>query len=74
MTIARTTLTEPKTAFAGVMLETSFARFKASMATFNAEMVPSPPLGRWDLASMVKTGGSCERTVRREGHEDGSKP
>jgi len=30
-------LTEPKTALAGVMLETSFARFKVSMVTFREE-------------------------------------
>jgi len=30
-------LTEQKTALAGVMLETSFARFVASIATFNDE-------------------------------------
>ena len=74
MIIVRITLTEPKTALAGVILEISFARFKASMAIFNAEIAPSRPLGRWDLGSMVETGGNCERTVRREGCEEGSEP
>ena len=33
--------TEPNMAFAGVMFETSFARFMASMAAFNVEKVTS---------------------------------
>ena len=52
-------------AFAGGILEI-FARFKASVAAFNAEIAPSRPLGRWDLASMTKIRGSRERTVRCE--------
>jgi hypothetical protein len=35
--MVRTTLTEPKTALAGVMLVISFAIFIAPMATFNDE-------------------------------------
>ena len=72
--IVRITLTEPKTAFAGVILESSLARFKASMTAFNAEIAPSRPLGRWDPPSMVETRGSRERTARREGCEEGSEP
>ena len=60
-------------ALAGVMLESSFARPKASMAAFNAEIVLSRPLGRRNLASMVEIRDSRERRVRREGCE-GSKP
>ena len=41
----RRMLAEPKTALAGVMLAISFARSRASMSTFNAEMVPSHSLG-----------------------------
>jgi len=37
--IVRRILAEPKTALAGVTLESSFARFKPSMATFKDEMV-----------------------------------
>ena len=70
--VARITLTEPKTALAGVILESSFARFKASMVTFNAEIVLSRPLGRRDSASIVETRGSCEGSVRGEGCEKGS--
>ena len=60
----RITLTEPKTALAGVILESSFARFKASINAFSAEIVLSRPLGRWDLASMVGTRGGCEARFR----------
>ena len=62
--IASRMLTELKTAFAGVMLETSFARFMASMAAFSVEMVLPRPFGRWGPASMVKTGGDCEKATR----------
>ena len=72
--IARRTLTEPKAALAGVMLDISFARFKASMATFNGEIVPSRSFGRWDLASMVRIRGSYEKTARCEGCEENPKP
>ena len=44
--IVRTTLTEPKTAFAGVILEISFARFMASMTAFNVETTLSRSFGR----------------------------
>jgi len=47
-------LTDPKTALAGVILETSFARFMASMAMFNEEMVPSCPFGCWGLAAIIE--------------------
>ena len=60
LAIVRRILTEPKTALAGVILETSFARFMASMAMFNEERVPSRPFGRWVLAAIV------EKTWRRE--------
>ena len=65
--IARIKLTVPKTALAEVIPGSSFARFKASMATFNANISLSPPLSGWDSASMVGNRVSCERTVRREG-------
>ena len=37
LNIVSRALTEAKTALAGVILETSFARFMASMATFSEE-------------------------------------
>ena len=65
-------LTEPKTAFAGVTLETSFARFMASMATLNEEIIPSLPFGRWDtVASMIQSQCSDEITAERAGCEEG---
>ena len=68
--IARTVLTEPKRALAGAILESFFARFKVSMAVFNADIAPSRPLGRWDLTSMdeTRTRGGHERTVQRGGY------
>ena len=73
MIVVRITLTVPKTALAGAILAISFARFKVSMAAFNAETVLSRPLGRCDLASIVEAGSSGERIVRCQGCE-GSGP
>ena len=50
------TLTEAKTAFAGVMFITSLAIFMASIAAFNEEITPSRRFGRWDFASMAGMG------------------
>ena len=66
LTIVSRMLTDPKTALAGVILETSFARFMASMAIFNEERAPSRPFGRLSFASIVGTQGSGENTVLRE--------
>ena len=52
--MARRMLAEPKAAFAGVTLEISFARFKASMVTFKAERVFSFPPFCWDFGVMVE--------------------
>ena len=60
---ARITLTEAKRPLAGVILETSFARFKASMPAFKAEIAPSRPLGCWDSTFMIEIRGSHERAV-----------
>jgi hypothetical protein len=59
--MTRIALTEPKMALAGVALETSFARFMASMAAFNSERAPSRR--RWVFSSMVESGGRNEKTV-----------
>jgi len=74
--VERITLTEPKTVLAGAIAEASFARFKAWMAVFNAEMGSSRSLGRWDPTSMVdniETRGSRERRMSRArgGREEG---
>ena len=80
LTIVRRILTDPNTALAGVILETSFARFMASMAMFNEEMAPSRPFGRWGLASMVETQRGDENMVpheavrRRMGHDRNRRP
>ena len=65
------TPTEPKTAFAGVMLETSFARFTASMARFNEERVLSRLFGRLGLVAIVETQRRGEETSLRAGCEEG---
>ena len=65
--MVRMTVTEPRAALAGVMLNASFAMFMVSMATFKEERTVSRRFGRWGLGSMVKSRGDCETTVRREG-------
>ena len=72
----RITLTEPKTALAGVMLETSLARFEVSMATLNAERTLSRRfgLGRWDswVQSRRDTRKCCgQQVVRKNPNPDG---
>ena len=65
--MVRMTVTEPRAALAGVMLNASFAMFMVSMATFKEERTVSRRFGRWGLGSMVKSRGDCGTTVRREG-------
>ena len=72
--IVRRMATEPKTALAGVMFESSLARFRPSIAIFSEERTPSRPFGRWDLSVMVETQGSCEEAVRCEGCEGEPEP
>ena len=50
----KTTLADPKTALAGVMLEISCARFSTSMATFNKGRAPSRPCGSWECVAIVE--------------------
>ena len=64
--ILRITLTVPKTALAGVTLENSLARFRASTAAFSKDRAPSRCFGRWGFVAMVWTRGSCKRAVRCE--------
>ena len=67
--MVRRMATEPKTALAGVMLESSLARFRASMAIFREERAESRPFGRWDLVAIVeiqRSGEKAGRCVRRE--------
>ena len=72
--MARRMLTEPKTALAGVTLESSFARFSPSMATLSEERTPSRPLGRWGLVVIVENQGGCEKVILRADCEEESGP
>ena len=63
--IVRRTPTEPKTAFAGVTLVTSFASFMASMAPSNNESVLSRRFCCPSFVSIAGAEGSCEKTVGR---------
>ena len=67
-------MTEPNTAFAGEIQEISFARSRASMATFSAERKLSRPFGRWGLVSIVKIRFGLEKTVWDVGYGGGSEP
>ena len=55
------TLTAPKAALAGVMPNTSFKIFMASIAAFNEERVASGRFGRCDFVLMVKTRDDWEK-------------
>ena len=72
--IVRRTLTEPKTAFAGVILEISFARFMVSIATFNEESVPPRPFCCWGLVFMIQTERAGEKTCEVEVVTKGANP
>ena len=63
----RSKATGPKTGFAGVLLEASFAILSPSMAIFSAEIAPSRPFGGWELSVMAKSQGKHEKVVRRGG-------
>jgi len=65
--MVRRTLTEPKAAEAGVKHESSFARFRPSMAIFSKERALSCSLVRRGFSVMVEIQGSCGGTVRRGG-------
>ena len=51
--IVRRMLTVPKTALAGVILETSFARFIAPTAVSKEERTPSRRFDRWGFVTIV---------------------
>ena len=65
--MVRRELTEPNAALAGAIPDISFARFRASMVTFNEERAPFRPfgLGRLETVSMVGTRDSGEISVWR---------
>ena len=62
--IARITLTEPKTALAGVILEASLARFKASMVMFSDERMLSRRFGFAGVGSMGSESTWREETLQ----------
>ena len=61
--MVRRMVTEPKIAFAGAMLETSFARFSPSIAAFSDERTSFLPYGRWEPSAIVETQSSYEKGV-----------
>ena len=61
-------------ALAGVALETSFARFIASMVTFSNERVLFWRSCCWEFVSTVETGGSWEESVWHAGCAEGPEP
>ena len=69
MVVSRTVV-DANAAFAGTTLEVSFARLRASMATFSEDRVPSCPSGRWELVVMVRPQSSHEEAVRHASREE----
>lgn len=66
-------LVESNATLAGVIFETS-TRFRASMALFSEEKTLSHSFGRWNLAAMVETQGSCGKAVQHVGCEEEPEP
>lgn len=70
----RRTLAEPKTAFAGVTLEISFARFRTSIAPFKKERVLSRPFRGGELVAIVGVvvgREECGEKAVRSPHRNG---
>lgn len=72
--VGRRAPTEPKTAFAGVMLDASFAIFRSFMASFNIVETPSRPFGSRGLGSIVESRCGCGEMASREGYEGEPEP
>ena len=68
--IVRRMLAEPKRALAGVMLETSFARFRPSMAIPREERIRSRPFESLGSMTIVKTGGGRRKKTWHTGFEE----
>ena len=51
------------------MVEASFARLRASVATSSEERAPSHPFCRLGLVAIVETQGNSEKVVRRASRE-----
>ena len=67
MILVRRMLMELKRAVAGVMVESSFATFSPSMATFSEKSASSRPLGCLDFPAMVEIQDGYEKAVRGVG-------
>ena len=63
----RRLLVDSNVALAGDVPVSSFARFRASMATSSEEKAPFHPFGRWDLVVMVGTQDGSGEAARRAG-------
>ena len=61
--VGRRALVEVKTALAGATLDSSFARSRSSMASFNFDKVPSRSVCCWEVVAIVGTRGSCKGMV-----------
>lgn len=72
--MARRALTKPKAALAGVMLEISFARFRASMAKFNVERALFPPFCRRDAEAIVEPRGRGRELGDKQAAKDDPNP
>ena len=59
-----------KEGFGGVMIETSFARFRPSMATPREERIRSRPFESLDSMAIVETGGCRRKKKWRTGFEE----
>ena len=51
--MGRRALVEAKTALAGEMLDSSFARSRSPMTSFNFDKLPSRPVCRWDVGTIL---------------------
>ena len=63
-------LVELNAALAGVMVEASFAKSAASIATFSEERTLSCPFDRWDSPLIIEVRGDWEKAARRYGCEE----
>ena len=63
----RITVTEPKAASAGVVLNMSFAIFKASIAMFKEERAMSRRFVLWDFEFMVERRRNLRETAWHAG-------
>lgn len=72
--IERRATTQPKAALACVILEASFARSTASIASFNEKRVPFRPFGRRGSVAMVEMQGRRKKMAWHTGYKDKPEP